>query len=241
MAEDSAMQLNLGQHISRQYNAELERLRSQVLRMGGMVEQQLEQAVAALCAGDREAAKQVRKGDRRINDLEVEIDADCTQIVARRQPTATDLRLVMGVVKTISDLERIGDEAKRIAKMVDPDLAGWLTDDLRRDLEHMGELAQGMLHDVLDAFARVDADDAITVAQRDNRVDDQYDSITRQLVDRMAKDSGTIPAAIGVLWAARSLERIGDRSQNIAEYLIHLVRGEDVRHLNLDELLGDTD
>lgn len=231
------MSLKLNQHISREFNAELERIRSQVLRMGGLVEAQLVQAIRALLESDTELAIQVRKADKRINELEVEIDGECTEIVARRQPAATDLRLIMGVSKTISDLERIGDEAKRIAKMVDTDLAGHLPEHMSMEIGYMADLARGMLHDVLDAFARLDADDALKIAQRDRQVDLKYESITRQLITYMVQDAKTIPTALSVMWAVRSLERIGDRSQNVAEHLIYLVRGEDVRHVPLDDLL----
>lgn len=231
------MSLKLNQHISRDFNVELEHLRSQVLRMGGLVESQLTQALKALREGDTNLANEVLVADQRINELEVEIDAECTGIVVRRQPAASDLRLIMGVSKTISDLERIGDEAKRVAKMTDSDLAGHLPDHISMEINHMGDLAKGMLHDVLDAFARLDADGALQIAQRDRHVDLKYESITRQLITHMMQDVKTIPTALSVMWAVRSLERIGDRSQNIAEHLVYLVRGEDVRHVSLDDLL----
>ncbi len=231
------MSLKLNQHISREFNAELERIRSQVLRMGGLVEAQLVHAVQALREGDSELADEVLKADQRINQLEVEIDAECTEIVALRQPAASDLRLIMGVIKTISDLERIGDEAKRVAKMADSDLAGHLPEHMSMEINYMADLARGMLHDVLDAFARLDADDALKIAQRDRQVDLKYESITRQLITYMVQDAKSIPTALAIMWAVRSLERIGDRSQNIAEHLIYLVRGEDVRHVPLDDLL----
>ncbi len=231
------MSLKLNQHISREFNAELERIRSQVLRMGGLVEAQLVHSIQALREGDVELAAEVRKADKRINQLEVEIDAECTGIVARRQPAASDLRLIMGVIKAISDLERIGDEAKRIAKMTDSDLAGHLPEHMNMEIGYMGDLARAMLHDVLDAFARLDADSALGIAQRDRQIDLKYESITRQLITYMVQDPKTIPTALSVMWAVRSLERIGDRAQNIAEHLIYLVRGEDVRHVPLDDLI----
>ncbi len=231
------MSLKLNQHISREYNAELERIRSQVLRMGGLVESQLTQSVRALRKADTSLAVEVQNADGRINQLEVEIDAECTEIVARRQPAASDLRLIMGVSKIISDLERIGDEAKRIAKMTNTDLAGHLPEHMNMEIGYMADLARTMLHDVLDAFARLDADDALEIAQRDRQIDLKYESITRQLITYMVQDVKTIPTALAVMWAVRSLERIGDRAQNIAEHLIYLVRGEDVRHVPLDDLL----
>ncbi len=205
--------------------------------MGGLVEAQLVHSLRALREADLGLAGEVQNADERINQLEVEIDAECTEIVARRQPAASDLRLIMGVSKIIADLERIGDEAKRIAKMTDTDLAGHLPEHMNMEIGYMGDLARAMLHDVLDAFARLDADDALEIAQRDRQVDLKYESITRQLITYMVQDVKTIPTALAVMWAVRSLERIGDRSQNIAEHLIYLVRGEDVRHVPLDDLL----
>jgi len=230
--------LKLNQHISREYNAELEHIRSQVLRMGGLVEAQLMQALQALREADISLAEEVQQADGPVNQLEVDIDAECTEIVARRQPAASDLRLIMGVSKIISDLERIGDEAKRIAKMTDTELASHLPAYMNMEIGYMGELVQTMLHDALDAFARLDANDALEIAQRDQQVDMKYESITRQLITYMVQDVKTIPTALAVMWAVRSLERIGDRTQNIAEHLIYLVRGEDVRHVPLDDLLG---
>lgn len=228
----------IGQHISRQYQSELAHIQSQVLRMGGLVEAQVKHSVQALLNSDMDLAGQVLAADDRINDLEVSIDAECTEIVARRQPAASDLRLIMGVIKAISDLERIGDEAKRIAKMADPNLASLLPEHIRMEINYMAELAHGMLHDVLDAFARVNAENALEIAQRDHRVDLKFESITRQLITYMMQDTTTIPTTLSVMWAVRALERIGDRSQNIAEHVIYLVRGEDVRHVPLDDLLG---
>ena len=227
----------MGQHISRQYQAELAHIQSQVLRMGGLVEVQVKNAVQALLDSDTELADQVLEADDAVNDLEVNIDAECTQIVARRQPAASDLRLIMGVIKTISDLERIGDESKRIARMAKPDQSYLLPDHICMEINYMSELANGILHDVLDSFARLNAESALEIAKRDHRVDLKFESITRQLITYMMQDSKTIPVSLSVMWAARALERIGDRSQNIAEHIIYLVRGEDVRHVPLDDFL----
>ena len=222
--------LNLGPHISQQFNAELEDIRNKVLEMGGIVEDQVGRAVRALIEGDTKLAKQVVEDDYRVNALEVEIDEECTRIVARRQPAASDLRLVMAVIKTISDLERIGDEAKRVARMVGDELNGAMAEDVRNELEHMGDLVREMLRMILDAFARTDVQTAVQVAELDHRVDTKYVSITRQLITYMAQDPKNIPRVINILWAARAMERIGDRSVNIAEYLFYLVHGRDVRH-----------
>jgi phosphate transport system protein len=222
--------LNLGHHISQQFNEELEDIRNKVLEMGGIVEDQVGRGVKALVEGNTTLARQVVADDYRVNALEVEIDEECTRIVARRQPAASDLRLVMAVIKTISDLERIGDEAKRVARMVEDERDGAMAEDVRNELEHMGDLVREMLRMILDAFARTDVETAAQVVELDHRVDTKYVSITRQLITYMAQDPKNIPRVINILWAARAMERIGDRCGNIAEYLFYLVHGRDVRH-----------
>ena len=231
--------LNLGQHISRQFNEELEDIRTKVLQMGGIVEEQLGRAVKALVEGDTKLAKQVVTDDYRVNALEVEIDEECTRIVARRQPAASDLRLVMAVIKTITDLERIGDEAKRVARMVEEELNGAMAEDVRHELEHMGNLVREMLRMILDAFARLDVESAVRVVKADNRVDVKYVSITRQLMTYMAQDPKSIPRILNILWAARAMERMGDRCGNIAEYIFYLVHGRDIRHTEVDDAVVD--
>jgi phosphate transport system protein len=231
--------LNLGHHISRQFNEELEDIRNKVLQMGGIVEEQLGRAVKALVEGNTKLAKQVVTDDYRVNALEVEIDEECTRIVARRQPAASDLRLVMAVIKTITDLERIGDEAKRVARMVEEELNGAMAEDVRHELEHMGNLVREMLRMILDAFARLDVESAVRVVKADNRVDVKYVSITRQLMTYMAQDPKSIPRILNILWAARALERMGDRCGNIAEYIFYLVHGRDIRHIEVDDAVVD--
>jgi phosphate transport system protein len=231
--------LNLGHHISQQFNEELEDIRNKVLEMGGIVEDQLGRAVKALVEGNTKLAKQVVEDDYRVNALEVEIDEECTRIVARRQPAASDLRLVMAVIKTITDLERIGDEAKRVARMVEEELNGAMAEDVRHELEHMGNLVRDMLRMVLDAFARTDVETAIEVVKFDNRVDVKYVSITRQLMTYMAQDPKNIPRVLNILWAARAMERMGDRCGNIAEYIFYLVHGKDIRHTAVDDAVTD--
>ena len=231
--------LNLGHHISRQFNEELEDVRNKVLLMGGRVEEQLGQAVRALVTHDLELAALVIRNDYQVNALEVEIDEECTRIVARRQPAASDLRLVMAVIKTIADLERIGDEAKRVAKMVREELNGHVPEDVRQELQHMGDLVQEMLRMILDAFARVDVTTAVDVVKFDHKVDIKYVSISRLLMTHMAEDPRSIPTFLDVLWAARAMERMGDRCENIAEYIFYLVHGRDVRHVALDDEVLD--
>lgn len=233
--------LNLNQHISKQFNEELEDVRGKVLQMGGVVEEQLGNAITALIHGDSELARSVVLNDQKVNSMEVEIDEECSRIVARRQPAASDLRLVMTVIKTINDLERIGDEVKRVGKMVREEMDGALEEEIRQELEHMGELVRGMLGQVLDAFARTDIRTAAEVVRADRKVDVKYKVITRQLMTHMAQDATSIPTIMNVLWAARAIERMGDRCQNIAEYIIYLVRGKDVRHVSLDDLLAEVE
>lgn len=228
--------LNIGHHISRQFNEELESVRSQVLKMGGLVEEQLQRAVRALVESNTYLAHEVLLADYRVNALEVTIDEECTRILARRQPAASDLRLVMAVIKTITDLERIGDEAKRVARMVAEEVNGTLNDEIRQELEHMGDLVREMLRRVLDAFARTDVDTALLVVQDDKRVDSKYGSILRQLMTYMAADPRSIPLMLNVLWAVRAMERMGDRCENIAEYIFYLVHGRDIRHISLEDV-----
>jgi phosphate transport system protein len=231
--------LHLGQHISRQFNEELEDVRSKVLYMGGLVEEQLANALRVLVNDEVELARDVINADSAVNSLEVDIDEECTRIVARRQPAATDLRLVMTVSKTINDLERIGDEAKRVAKMSRKDMDGALQDDVRTDLEFMGSLVREMLRQVLDAFARTDVDTAVLVVKSDKKVDKRYKKVIKKLIKQMGKDPDTIPGTLNIMWAARSLERLADRCQNIAEHVIYMVLGMDVRHIRLDDILAE--
>lgn len=217
-------------HISQQFNVELRELRNQVLSMGGLVEEQLANALQALTQRNDKLAEQVYTGDYKINALEVAIDEDCTRILALRQPTASDLRLVLAVEKTITDLERIGDEAESIAKMsVDKDLQ----DAQPRHylaIRHLGEHVRQMLHDTLDSFARMDVDSALMVIKEEAEVDDEYENISRQLITYMMEDPRAIPIVLNILWSARALERIADHTCNICQYVIFFVRGKHVRH-----------
>ncbi len=227
---------SISQHISQQYNAELEDVRNRVLIMGGLVEQQIADAVTALIENDMELADVVVSTDFKVNAMEVAIDEECSRVLARRQPAAGDLRLLVAVIKTITDLERIGDEAERIAHMAqhlagDPAAQRFLT-----RIEHLSELVRNILHSALDSFARMDSDQAICVWGKDRNVDKEYESIMRQLITYMMEDSRSIPHVLDVMWAARSLERIGDRACNICEYVIYLVKGKDVRHTSIEQM-----
>lgn len=223
-------------HISTQYNAELEDVRQRVLAMGGLVEHQVAQATLALLNGDAEQANAVIENDHRVNGMEVHIDEECSRILARRQPAASDLRLIVAVIKTITDLERIGDEAERIARMA-RDLAE--LDSPRGphfEIETLSRQVQTMLHEVLDAFARMDADAAVKAAQQDIRIDREYEAIMRQCITFMIEDPRSISRVFDIVWSLRSLERIGDHARNISEYVIFFVHGKDVRHITLDEM-----
>jgi phosphate transport system protein len=227
---------DIGHHISQQYNAELEELRNRVLAMGGLVEKQIADAVEALSEADVELADHVITSDYQVNALEVNIDEECTQVLARRQPAASDLRLIVAVIKTITDLERIGDQAEKVAHM-----ALRLADAERpknsyHEIRNMGKQVKEMLHNALDAFARLDTEAAIQVAHEDLNVDNQYEAIMRQRITHMMEDPRSIARSLDVMWAARALERIGDHSRNICEYVIYLVKGKDVRHISLKQM-----
>jgi len=231
-------------HISRQYNAELEDIRSRVLQMGGLVERQIGQAITALVSADTAIAEAVVTEDYKVNQMEVAIDEECSQIIARRQPAASDLRLVVAVIKTITDMERIGDEAEKIARMAVRLATEERPKNNYMEIQALGNHVRQMVHDALDAFARLDVEAAIRVAREDEQVDKEYEGVMRQMITYMMEDPRTISRMLNVIWAARALERIGDHACNICEYLIFLVKGKDVRHTSLEqiekEILGRT-
>ncbi len=226
--------MNLNKHISGQFNVELDAVRNNVLAMGGLVEQQLNDALIAIHNQDMELARRIVETDLQVNAMEIAIDEECTRIIAKRQPAATDLRLILMISKTITDLERMGDVADRLARMV--------LNNVERpqaplvSLESMGRLAIKMLHDALDAFARMDVEAAVQLYHDDDKIDRQYESIIRELMTYMMEDARTIPQVLEVLWAARAIERIGDRCQHISDYIIYCVKGKDVRHTKVSDL-----
>lgn len=225
------------QHISQKFDKEMESLRNKVLKMGGLVEQQISGAIDALQDTNAKDAEQIILNDHKVNALEVIIDEACTQILARRQPAASDLRMVVAVIKTITDLERIGDEAEKIAKMalsLAEDDAGF--NSRYAGIRHLGEHVRRMVHDVLDAYARLDVEAALQVVRDDEDADKEYTDLMRMLITYMMEDPRKISEVLDVIWAARALERIGDHAKNIGEYVIYLVKGKDVRHLDLAEI-----
>jgi len=225
------------EHTSKQFDAELEAVRARVLQMGGLVEDQIVRALDALAKGDTALAIRVVEDDHRVNALEVAIDEDCSTIIARRQPAAGDLRMLLMVVKTITDLERIGDEAAKIARMTQ-----LIYESDRRyipravEVKHVADIALGMLRNALDAFARLDLAVAAKVVRQDERVDDEFRLIIRQLITFMMEDPRTISHAIEILFIAKAIERIGDHAKNMSEYVVYMVKGKDVRHTSVEAI-----
>ncbi len=222
------------QHISRQFNEELENVRQRVLAMGGLVEEQIGAALSALVQSDVDAAHAVVLRDETVDDFEVEIDEQCTIILAKRQPAAGDLRLIVAILKTITDLERIGDESEKIARMAkhiaETGNSGRPLKQHYGAVQHLGEHVQNILHKTLDAFARMDVTAARAVAKEERKSDAEYDAIARQILTYMFEDPRHITPGLDVMWAARALERIGDHARNICEYVVYMVEGQDVRH-----------
>ena len=224
------------EHISRQFDADLEGLRTRVLAMGGLVEQQLVRAMNGLETGNIAMLEAVIAADREVNRHEVELDEACNNVIARRQPAAVDLRMIMTVVKTITDLERIGDEAKKIAKMAREVHQGEHRVVPKVDLRHPADIAVAMLRKALDAFARLDVNASAEVVRQDRDVDAGFKSAMRQLITFMMEDPRTISSSLDLLFIARSIERVGDHAKNISEYVVYLVKGRDVRHIGLEAM-----
>jgi phosphate transport system protein len=227
---------DLSHHILSRYNADLQGIRSGVLQMGGLVEQQLYNGVQALAEGDVRLGEEVARLDHKVNAMEVAIDDDCSRVLATRNPTASDLRLIVAVIKTITDLERIGDETEKLGHIAARLGSLERPADRYREVKHLGDLVAEMVHGALDAFARLDTDAALAVARRDRIVDEEYEAIQRQCITFMMEDPRTIRRALDVLWVARALERIGDHAKNICEYVVYMVLGKDIRHLAIDDV-----
>ncbi|MBK8569255.1 MAG: phosphate signaling complex protein PhoU [Nitrosomonadales bacterium] len=224
-------------HTSKQFDADLDTVRAQVLQMGGLVESQIQLAIEALISDDVPSMNRVINDDHRVNAMEMQIDENCSQIIVRRQPAAGDLRTVMTMVKTITDLERIGDEAAKIARM------GKLLSQRKclvlpryTEIKHIAELALDMLRKSLDAFARLDLHYTAQVVRQDDLVDEEFRTILRYLITYMMEDPRTISTALEILFIAKAIERVGDHAKNISEYVIYMIKGKDVRHVTVEEI-----
>ena len=225
------------EHTYKQYDAELESVRAKVLQMGGLVEQQIVNALEALVNGNPKLSDEVISNDHRVNALEVSVDEDCSHIIARRQPAAGDLRMIMMVVKTITDLERIGDEATKVARVAQKIYESDRMYSPRfNEIKTMVSIVREMLRMALDAFARLDVTRTVDVAKQDEQVDEHFRAVMRQLITFMLEDPRTISMTLEVLFVANAIERIGDHAKNIAEYVVYMVKGKDVRHTSVQEM-----
>lgn len=223
--------MNETQHVSSQFDEDLSLLRTHVLQMGGLVETQVSAAIDAYTTGEVSSVKAIVETDRKVNELEKAIDDDCAHLIARRQPAAGDLRLVLGISKIVTDLERAGDEAKKIAKGVRRIYEnGHLPAQYGVGIRHLAEAALTMLRESLDAFARLDPSQATSVIRADAEVDTEFKSILRQLITHMMEDPRTITTAIDIINIARAIERIGDHAKNVSEQVVYVVEGRDIRH-----------
>ncbi|HEY1130105.1 MAG TPA: phosphate signaling complex protein PhoU [Roseateles sp.] len=220
-------------HLSTQFDAELSGISTRVLEMGGLVEAQVAQAVQALVDFSAESADEVLDKESRVNAMEVEIDRDLSSIIARRQPTARDLRLLIAISKSIANLERVGDEAARIARTVQRLVSSGISSRMRlpmSDLAYEAELATSQLRKALDAFARLDVERALDVLKHDDEIDKEFDGLLRKLITYMMEDPRTISSSIDLVFVAKAIERVGDHAKNLAEVIIYVVKGQDVRH-----------
>ncbi|HBI68057.1 phosphate signaling complex protein PhoU [Massilia sp. IC2-278] len=221
----------IGEHSSKQYDQELESIRSKVLLMGGMVETQFEEALNCFRVDDAARADKVMADDHAVNQLEVQLDDACSHLIVKRQPTANDLRTVMATIKVITDLERIGDESTKIARTAKSLHARGVGSFAHYDMiRTIGKATSDLLHDALDAFARLDGKQALQIIAADEIVDHEFRTILRNLITFMMEDPRTISSALDTLWVAKAIERIGDHAKNIAEYVIYVVEGRDIRH-----------
>lgn len=229
-------ELHLDQHISKKYNEDLEDLREQVMSMGGLVESQLKNSLKSLLDSNIDLAKSVIKKDVEVNRQELAITARCVEILALRQPTASDLRLVFTVEKSVTDLERIGDLSQQLAKLSKKLINKGVSNRYYAELQHLGKLAQKMLTGALNAFARLDAENAIDIMAIEEKINRESNALSRQLITYMMEDPRSIKHTLRVLNAAKALERIGDHCENLCEYVVYLVKGEDIRYQNLDDV-----
>lgn len=227
---------NYKQHISSEFNAELEGIRQRVLAMGGIVEQQLTDATHALLELDNARAATALSHGQKVNAFEVVVDDECARILARRQPTASDLRMVIAITRVVRDLERMGDEAEKIARMATELCQQERLPEEIAEVSHLATHVGTLVHDALDALARADADLALAVAREDRIIDREYEAALRICMTYMIEEPRAIRRVMNIIWASRALERIGDHAKNIAEHVIYTVEGEDVRHTSIDEM-----
>ena len=224
-------------HLSTQFDSELNSVSSRVMELGGLVESQIRQAIYALSQFNMEAVEQVASIEQRVNAMEVEIDHELSSIIARRQPTARDLRLLIAFSKATANLERMGDEAHKMARMVKTIIESGAARSLpSSDLRMAADLASGLLRKALDAFARLDTKAALDILKEDDLIDKEFDGFVRKLVTYMMEDPRTISASLDLLFLAKAIERIGDHSKNVAELIIYLVKGKDVRHAAMNDI-----
>src|SRR6202142_1793477 len=227
---------DISHHTSRRFNEDLERVRSKVLAMGGFVEDQLSRSLMSLADDDSSLGRAVASNDYMVNGMELSIDDECSRILATRSPAAGDLRMIVATIKTITDLERIGDECEKVGLIAARLATIERPADRYREVKHLGRTVQILMHDTLDAFARLDAEAALRTCRQDRIVDEEYEAIQRQCITFMMEDPRTIRRGLDVMWVVRSLERIGDHAKNICEYVIYMVHGKDVRHTSLDHV-----
>jgi phosphate transport system protein len=224
-------------HLSTQFDSELNTVSSRVMELGGLVESQIRHAIHALSQFSAETANQVIETEVRVNALEVDIDRDLSSIIARRQPTARDLRLLIAISKTTANLERVGDEAEKIARMVKSIIESGSSRALpASELNVAAELASALLRKALDAFARLDTAAAVSILKEDDLIDQEFDGFVRKLITYMMEDPRTISPSLDLLFVAKAIERVGDHAKNIAEFIIYIVKGADVRHTPMDQI-----
>jgi phosphate transport system protein len=227
---------DLSHHTSRRFNEDLERVRGKALAMGGFVEEQLRRGITALVDGDGTLGAAVASDDGKVNEMELAVDEECSRILATRAPAASDLRVIVAIIKVSTDLERMGDECEKVgaiaARLADVERPA----DHYREVKHLGRTVQQLVHDMLDAFARLDVDLALKTARQDRVVDEEYEAIQRQCITFMMEDPRLIRRALDVMWVVRALERIGDHAKNICEHVIYMAYGKDVRHTSLDSI-----
>src|SRR6202051_3321321 len=232
---------DISHHTSRRSSEDLGGVRSKGLAMGGFVEDQLSRSLVSLVDPASSLGRAVARDDYKVNGMEVSIDEDCSRILATRSPAAGDLRMIVATIKTITDLERIGDECEKIGLIAARLATIERPEDHYREVKHLGRTVQTMVHDTLDAFARLDADAALKTCRQDRVVDEDYEAIQRQCITFMMEDPRTIRRALDVMWVVRALERIGDHAKNICEYVIYMVHGKDIRHSSLEDVAKQID